>query len=63
MNGNAKEKRMQWGRKKVCDKELKFGAKMQKKYFQKKFRHSRLELNDGNMYRKIGRHEKWKYVS
>lgn len=63
MTGNAKEKRMQWSRKKVYNKELKFSAKMQKKYFQRKFRHSKLELNDGNMYRKIGRHEKWKYVS
>lgn len=63
MKGNANDKRMQWSRKKVYGKELKFGAKKQKKYFQRKVRHNLMDLPDGNMYRKVGRHEKWKYVS
>lgn len=32
--------------------------KFRRNTFQRKFRNSRLEFSDGNMYRKIGRHEK-----
>lgn len=63
MKGNAKDKRMQWSRKKVYGKELKFSTKKQKKYFQRKVRRNLLDFSNGNLYRKIGRHEKWKYVS
>lgn len=37
--------------------------KFRRNTFQRKFRNYRLEFSDGNMYRKIGRHEKCKYVS
>lgn len=63
MTGNVRDKRLQCKRKKVVGKELKDSSKRQKKEFQRKFRNSKNEFSNGNMYRKVGRHEKWKYVS
>ena len=63
MKGNTKDKRMQQSRKKVYRSELKFRTTKQKKYFQRKVRRNLIDLSDEKLYRKVSRHEKWKYVS
>ena len=64
MRGNAKDKRMQWGRKKNHMQEVHFSTKKQKKIFQRKLRNGKQkDITSGNAYRKVGGYAKWKYVS
>lgn len=64
MSGRAARKRLVWYRKKGHKHELHTSTKMQKKEFQRKLRNGKhVDLVNGNMYRKVDGHAKWKYVS
>lgn len=65
MVGNAKNKRMQFKRKKYQRLSIHFGTKMQKNIFQRKSRsgkHKDDDISSGNAYRKVRGYAKYNYM-